>query len=81
MAMTRRGTVIFHSWGPDVFFADQETLDTGRPLLCHFENNGQVVAEARVSPLFTYHAHCKIYGLGDDLPGIMADDDLIKCET
>lgn len=75
MAMTRQGTVIFHRWGPDMFFADQEALDTGRLLLCHMENNGRVVAEARVSPLFIYQVHCKVYGLGDDLPGIIVDDD------
>ncbi|KAK6070441.1 hypothetical protein SCUP234_09807 [Seiridium cupressi] len=33
MAMTSQSTVIFHSWGPDKFFADQEALDTGRLLL------------------------------------------------
>ncbi|ETS79023.1 hypothetical protein PFICI_08876 [Pestalotiopsis fici W106-1] len=77
MAMTRQGTVIFHRWGPDKFFADQEALNTGLLLLCHFENNGEIAAEVRVSPLLTYEAHCKIYGLGHRLPEIIFDNGLL----
>lgn len=75
MAMTSQGTVIFHHWEADMFFADQEALDTGRLLLCHIENNGRVVAEARVCPLFSYHVLCLIEGLGRDLEQIIVNDD------
>ncbi|KAF7533982.1 hypothetical protein G7054_g6620 [Neopestalotiopsis clavispora] len=75
MAMTSQGTVIFHNWDSDTFFANQDALDTGRLLLCHFENNGSVEEDLRVPPLYTYHAFCRIEGLGHDLHTIMVDDD------
>jgi len=48
MAMTSRGTVVFHQWDASVLLADKEALDTRRLLLCDFGNNGQIKASARV---------------------------------
>ena len=48
MAMTGRGTVVFHQWDASVLLANQEALDTRRLLLRDFGNNGQIKASARV---------------------------------
>ncbi|ETS74713.1 hypothetical protein PFICI_13197 [Pestalotiopsis fici W106-1] len=47
-----------------LFFADQESLDTGRLLLCDFEANGQVKASSRIWPLWTSMAYGYIMGIG-----------------
>ncbi|KAI4600313.1 hypothetical protein KJ359_000667 [Pestalotiopsis sp. 9143b] len=64
MAMTLDGFVVFHSADRAVLFADQESLDTGRLLLCDIEGNGQLRASSRMWPLWTYMAYCYVYGLG-----------------
>ncbi|KAL5344414.1 hypothetical protein ACLOAV_010674 [Pseudogymnoascus australis] len=52
MYMTSTGTVVF-SVDNGVFFADQETLDTGRLLMCAFHSNGSVAKSGRIWPVFT----------------------------
>lgn len=64
MAMTSHGTVVFHAGDRATFFADQETLDTGRLLLCDLDSNGAIRVQSRVWPLWTYMIYCYVYGLG-----------------
>ncbi|KAH6655948.1 hypothetical protein BKA67DRAFT_534855 [Truncatella angustata] len=64
MAMTLQGTVFFHSFDRGMLFADQESLETGRLLLCDLDNNGQVKTSSRMWPLWTYMVYCYVFGLG-----------------
>ncbi|KAK9794212.1 putative HNH nuclease domain-containing protein [Seiridium cardinale] len=73
MAMTRQGTVVFHQCETGMFFVDQEALETGRLRLCEIENNGQVVADARVWPVFAYHVSSLIHGLSRSVDEVEED--------
>ena len=46
--MTSTGTVLFYVGENGVFFANQETLDTGRLLLYAFYNNGSLEKSGRI---------------------------------
>jgi len=80
MAMTSRGTVVFHQWDAGVLLADQEALDTGRLLLCDFGNNGRIRASARVWPVFTEDIFNMIVGLGQPARRVIAEDGWIGVE-
>ncbi|KUI60295.1 hypothetical protein VP1G_07507 [Cytospora mali] len=62
MAMTSRGTLVFEQTGGALLFADQDTLDTGRLLLCDIGSNAQLKASARVWPMFAEMIYNFVYG-------------------
>lgn len=74
MTMTSTGTVVFHGGENGVFFADQETLDTGRLLLCAFYNNGSLEKSGRIWPVFTKHIHSMMLALGKPAESLIEGD-------
>ena len=80
MAMTSRGTVVFHQWDASVLLADKEALDTRRLLLCDFGNNGQIKASVRVWPVFTENIYNIIMGLGQPARRVIEEDGWIGDE-
>ncbi|KUI71277.1 hypothetical protein VM1G_07409 [Cytospora mali] len=62
MAMTSKGTLVFEQTGGALLFADQDTLDTGRLLLCDIGSNGKLTASARVWPMFAERIYNFVYG-------------------
>jgi hypothetical protein len=77
VAMTAEGTVVCHNWQSTLLFADQEALDTGLMLLCHVENNGQVMCEGRVWPVLMKDAYVAMMALGKPVKAIL-DQDMFK---
>lgn len=77
MAMTSTGTVVFHRWKSSTFIADQETLDTGRLLLCSFYNNGSLAKSGRVWPMFTKDMFNFMVGLGHSAYSLIENDSWI----
>ncbi|KFY11631.1 hypothetical protein V492_04355 [Pseudogymnoascus sp. VKM F-4246] len=76
MAMTSSGSVVFHNWESG-FFADQETLETGRLVLCAFGNNGGVKKSGRIWPVFTKDVFNLMTGVGKDVEGLIEGDSWI----
>ncbi|KFY64244.1 hypothetical protein V496_03390 [Pseudogymnoascus sp. VKM F-4515 (FW-2607)] len=74
MTMTSTGTVVFHRWKGSIFVADQETLDTGRLLLCAFQNKGSLEKSGRIWPVFTKDIHNFIVGLGKPAYSLIEGD-------
>lgn len=77
VAMTAEGTVVCHNWLGIPLFADQEALDTGLMLLCHVENNGQVMCEGRVWPVLMKEAYVSMMVMGKPVSSIL-DQDMFK---
>ncbi|OBT62700.1 hypothetical protein VE03_07108 [Pseudogymnoascus sp. 23342-1-I1] len=77
MSMTSTGTVVFHYGDQSVFFADQETLDTGRLLLCAFDNNGSLEKSGRIWPVCTKDIHSFMVGLGHPASSLIEGDSWI----
>lgn len=71
MAMTNTGTVVCHDWQHIVLFADQEALETGLMILCHIENNGQVMCQGRVWPVLMKDAYMNMTALAKPVEGIL----------
>ncbi|ETS80815.1 hypothetical protein PFICI_08344 [Pestalotiopsis fici W106-1] len=77
IAMTSDGTVVCHNWQGILLFADQEALDTGLMLLCHIENNGQVMCQGRVWPVLMKDAYVAMMASGKPVEAIL-DQDMFK---
>jgi hypothetical protein len=77
MTMTSAGTVLFHYGEHGVFFADQETLDSGRLLLCAFHNNGSLIKSGRIWPVFTKDIYNFMVGLGKPTESLIEGDSWI----
>ncbi|KAJ8128043.1 hypothetical protein O1611_g5593 [Lasiodiplodia mahajangana] len=70
MAMTRQGTVVFHDgWGKHVFI-DQEALEEGRLMVCDTEDNGQVMFQARMWPVWSNWLNGMVCGLGKPIKSL-----------
>lgn len=80
MAMTSAGTVIFHYWDNTALFADRETLEGGRLLLCDMSSNGQVRGGIRIWPMYTEVVYNEVMGLGNSAEEIMDDADWMHDE-
>lgn len=74
MCMTSTGTVVFYGTDGPRVLVDREALDTGRVLLCEFENNGQLEASCRVRPCILYEFWPLIENLGKPVRGVMERD-------
>lgn len=61
MAMTSRSAV-FERTGGALLFADQETLDGGRLLLCDLGSNGRIENSVRVWPMFVEELYSFLQG-------------------
>lgn len=78
--MTSAGTVVFYGTDGPRVLVDREALDTGRVLLCDFENNGQLEASCRLRPCILYEFWPLIESLGKPVRGVM-DRDIWKSRT
>ncbi|KUI54752.1 hypothetical protein VP1G_02084 [Cytospora mali] len=74
MFMTSVGTVVFYGTDGPRVLVDREALNTGRVLLCEFENNGQLATSCRVRPCILYEFWPLIEGLGKSVQRVMARD-------
>lgn len=72
--MTRVGTVLFDGTDGPRVLVDREALDTGRVLLCSFQNNGQVETSCRLRPCILYEFWPLIESLGKPVRGVMERD-------
>ncbi|KAK9776745.1 hypothetical protein SCAR479_06483 [Seiridium cardinale] len=80
MAMTTSGTIVCHSWRRTHLFVDQEALETGLALLCHIENNGQIMCQGRVWPVLMKDSYMRMSVLGWLVKEIV-DSDLFRGDS
>lgn len=71
MFMTSAGTVVFDGMDGPRVLVDREALDTGRVLLCDFENNGRARTSCRLRPCILYEFWPLIESLGKPVRGVM----------